>query len=514
MFPNQKYLLLATVFITGAAVLVIEIAGVRLLAPYYGSSLPVISSVITVVLLALSLGYYWGGRLADYSPKPTTLMAVLASAGLLLLLVIMMAVMLLPMVAPALGLQFGPLVLAVAFYFLPALLLGIDSPFVIKLLTMRETSDTAGAMVGTVFFWSTIGSITGSLSTGFFLIPYIGLIAGMAYTALFLTVWTSMLWWRTGKQTTQRLIVAGTSVVIALVSTIFVVSYHSSSTGKALLYSTDGLYSHIEVFERTINGTTYRFLKNDTNHSSAIIPGSNQIVFPYAQYAVLTEKMVPTPRNYLALGGGAFTVPRYVHALYPNIPIDTVEMEPQLLPIAYDYFELPVSENLHHYTVDARVFLQSTTTQYDVIFSDVMNSGHFIPAHLSTSEFFAAVKDRLSPEGVAIFNYIGSLDTYGTSMTGSLIKTIKTVFPNLAIIPVSNPHDSGMQNILFVARHEGQEIIFPDVTITHSIAGYSFSANSRYITIPESALVDDVIFTDDKQPVEPLIAKQFRLHGQ
>jgi spermidine synthase len=224
--------------------------------------------------------------------------------------------------------------------------------------------------------------------------------------------------------------------------------------------------------------------------------------------------MVKAPSNYLVLGGGAYTIPRHVHQAYPDLAITTVEVEPHLLSLAYDYFEYQKSPNLTNITSDARLFLQSRTTKYDVIFSDVMNSGHYIPPHLLTVEFFTTLQNSLAPGGVIMLNYIGSLDTAGTTMTGSVLRTISTVFENYQLYAMEDTKTKRLQNILIVLRHAKEDITFGDARIKNHLYQSDVAAKDMLITIDPQSLADEALFTDNHSTAEQLTQKQFRLHSQ
>ena len=183
---GQNILYIVTVFLTGAAVLILEIAAIRLLSLQFGTSLTVISSVITVVLLALSFGYYVGGRLSDAYPNPKVLYGAIFCSGIITLILTSTAYFHFQSSNIELTL-FSPLFSAFFIFFLPAFILGLDSPFVIKLMTDGVRPEKHGAVVGTVFFWSTLGSIVGSLSVGFFLLPTAGLMNTFLYTGIALS---------------------------------------------------------------------------------------------------------------------------------------------------------------------------------------------------------------------------------------------------------------------------------------------------------------------------------------
>lgn len=514
----RTHIYFITVFLTGAAVLIFEVAAVRMLAPYFGSSLYVLSSVLTTILAALSLGYFFGGRLADRTPHPTVLYLIIGGAGVVMLFLLSLSLYLLPNSNLVFSITTGPLVLAITLFFIPAFLLGIDSPFVIKLLTKDGSTENNGALVGSIFFFSTIGSIVGSISAGFLLIPFLGLTTTIMLVSGILIVWAIVshtLLSRLDQSTIPLALIIPLPIII--LSGVFCAGYFSyltltytpPETASITLYQADGFYSNLHVFETTQNNTTFRFLKNDVNHSSAIIPGSPTAVFTYTQLADIFTVNKPDAKNYLVLGGGSYTIPRYIHHFYPDIHIDVAEIEPRLYTLAQDYFELPTTPNITNYEQDARVFLQSTTTKYDVIFSDVMNSGLFIPPHVATVEFFEAFKNRLAPDGIAILNFIGSLDTRQTSLTGSMIKTIATVFPNYKLLALKGSGFTEKQNMLFILRQEGQEITIPDQDIIDYFTGASAKAPALVVAPETTKLDNQVIFTDDKSLIEPLIVKQF-----
>lgn len=506
-----------TVFCTGAAVLIFEVAAVRLLAPYFGASLYVLSSVLSVILAALSLGYFYGGRLADRLPTAQPLYVIIALSGVVMLFLFAVSQYILPISPQLFSPISGPLLLALGLFFVPAFLLGIDSPYVIRLLSTHHTTDQ-GAVVGSVFFWSTIGSITGSILAGFFLIPIFGLtltivgtslcvIAIASLTLLALTLIRHPL---TEAVTPQVLVMFFGMWVVALLFVYQALTFTPVATNQTTLFTRDGRYSRLEVYDRTFaNGTTYRFLKSDSNASSAIIPHSDALAFTYVMPLMALPELGTPQANALVLGAGSFTIPRYLYDTYPMMHIDVVDVEPSLKDIAHTYFELPQTDTIIYHNTDARVFLQSTTTKYDVIFSDVMNAGLFIPPHLSTVEFFTTLKARLHPEGVAYINFIGALRQDGQNLTDSMTKTIASVFPQYQIITSAGPEATQLQNLVFVVRHDDipvpllTTVIQPQFTnTTTTLAALTLQ---RYETAP-----GQTIFTDDRNPVERLLIGQLR----
>ena len=171
----HRFLLPLIVFLTGASVLVVEVLAVRVLSPYYGNTIFTVSSVISVVLFALSLGYYVGGIAADRRPTLQWFFGLILSSGLVLLLFYFLGTLALPALSESLSIEVGPLVSAALLFLLPALLLGMLSPYAVKLQSLHFPNQGVGSVAGTIFFWSTLGSITGSLLAGFVLIPNVGI---------------------------------------------------------------------------------------------------------------------------------------------------------------------------------------------------------------------------------------------------------------------------------------------------------------------------------------------------
>ena len=159
------------VFISGAAVLAIEILGTRILGPFYGVSLYLWSALISVTLIALSVGYAVGGWWADRGASRINLYYIVAGAGIWTLVIpwIRGAVL---TVAEPFGLRFAVLVAAFVLFFAPLALLGMVSPYAIK-LKARDVS-IVGRSAGNIYAVSTVGSVAAALLTGFFLIPNVG----------------------------------------------------------------------------------------------------------------------------------------------------------------------------------------------------------------------------------------------------------------------------------------------------------------------------------------------------
>jgi len=511
-----RLILYSTVFLTGAAVLVMEVAAVRFLTPYYGSSLYVLSSVLTVVLFALSLGYYCGGKLSDRFPFVVPLYIIITSGGLLLLALTLLSVYLLPLSANGFSIMAGPLIFSILFYFTPAFLLGIDSPYVIKLLSQNTDTSESGSVVGATFFWSTAGSITGSLLSGFVLIPTLGLQETMIFTGVILTVLGL-----SGAFGLRRILRKSTTydeknevnlkpllLISLILLTTLVYFLMTTKTSASDIFATDGYYSHIRVFDDYLDQEPTRFLRREANHSAAIYLNNDKLVYAYTKFAFLYKELVPEAKSILHLGGGAYTVPRALYLDNPSLTQEVVEIEPDLYQIAKKYFRLPNTPQIKNHVMDARVFVNRNQSKYDFIFIDVFSTGYFIPPHLVTREFFSILKERLNDKGLIIMNFIGARRDGGEqSLTGSFTKTVTAVFPNTKIYTTRLIFPEQPQNLMYFIRHNTTEITFSNFVSTQTDTGIEV-LNNLYIDPISLINSTDVVFTDNHSPIEHLILKE------
>ncbi len=281
----------------------------------------------------------------------------------------------------------------------------------------------------------------------------------------------------------------------------------TTKPGK-LLHLSDGYYSQIEVREQQpAPGVVYRSLIRDINHSSAMQTGTTTFVFQYAEYARAYRVLQDHSDNLLMIGGGAYTMPRTLLTEDSELRIDVVEIEPKLYELAQAYFDLPDSPRLRNYATDARSFLNITDRQYDVVIADVFQTGHFIPPHLTTREFFRSVRSALTEEGVFIINIIGMVGENEKTMTGSLIKTIQSVFPNVQVYNASN-HDQALRNLVAIAKKDDLPFLLPEDFVIDLKNGSAAAASDRVIPLEKFYLEKQMVLTDDLAPVELLVAKQ------
>ncbi len=498
----KRNLLLFVVFITGAAVLVVEVVAVRILSPYFGSTIFTVSSVLGVILAALSLGYYFGGKMADKYPSEKLFFAIIFVSGASLLFLQFLNLTILPILGYSLSIINGPLISSLILFFIPGFLMGTLSPLVIKLQQDRSPERGIGGISGQVFFWSTLGSIFGSIFTGFVLIPHFGIDQIVLTTGVILLVIGLLpIVIMTG---TKKLIV---KLIILLFITGGLLAASSAVQSKGnIIYQKDGVYERLIIYDDEYQGRPTRFFMQDRSNSGAMFLDGDDLAFEYTKYYSLYKVFNPEPKEVLAIGGGIYSVPRKMLSELPEANIDVVEIEPELEDLAKKYFNLPDDPRLNTYTEDGRRYLVDTDKKYDVIFSDVYFSMYSVPTHFTTSEFYQIAKDRLNQDGIFVANFIGSLSRQKPSLLFAEMKTFDSVFDNTYYFAVTNPGRSKMQNIIFVGVNGDKKVDWSAEEILAIDDPIIQKAHKQLIDTSRFDFSDHPILTDNYAPADYLTA--------
>ncbi len=496
-FGSSKFLL-ATVFITGAAVLVIEVLAVRMLSPYFGNTIFSVSSIISVILLALSVGYYFGGILADKFPKPEVFYGLIFLSGITVFCVHIINTLFVPYLGFVFPITYGPLIVSLLLFLIPALLLGTLSPFVIKLVSLSLPSSGIGATSGKVFFFSTLGSIFGSLFAGFYLIPHFGVASILISVSLVLSILGIIPILFTDKKKTF----IGILVIVASIS--FGVK---PTQADNVLYESSGLYSKISIIDSVFDGLPTRLLLLDKNNSSGMVLETGGLAFSYTKYYKLFELVVPEAKNFLVIGGGAYSVPADIINLRPDAVVHVSEIEPSLIELAYKYFSLQNTDRLVNHLEDGRRFLHDTDEKFDFIFGDGFASLYSVPTHMTTFEFFEEIKKKLSDSGAVAINFIGSLEEANESFILSEIRTFQTVFPNSYFFAVRDKDSDGVQNMIFLGINGERKIDFSPNSLSKTNEPILFDLENHLVDPNDFDLEKYPLLTDDFAPVDYLISK-------
>jgi spermidine synthase len=510
----QKHMLLPfAVFVTGASVLIVEVVGLRILTPFYGNTIFTVSSVISVILFALACGYYLGGRLADRRPALTYFFGLILISGLVLLFFYSLAAVILPILSLRLSIVSGPLVSATLLFLLPALLLGTLCPYAIKVQSTRTPQTGIGAIAGNIFFWSTLGSIAGSLSAGFLLIPRFGIDRILITNGIVLCLvgFVPLLAFR------RKNVTLYTSALIFLLLVI-AAAIAARRARRQVLYTADGVYQKITIYDGQYAGRPTRFLQEDENSAGAgegamfldtSDPGD--LVYEYTRYYSLYKVFHPQMHNALVIGSGAYSVPKALLHDVPDVSVDVVDIEPSLPSLARRYFGVPENLKLHNYVEDGRRFLRDSNRRYDLIFADVYYSLFSVPPHFTTREFFAIAQEKLSANGILIVNVIGDLSRQQPSLIFSEIKTFRMVFPNSYFFAVAWPEKTETQNVMLVGYKSDTRVDLNSPSVLQDRDPFIRFLGSKLLDVDgRFDLSPYPILTDNFAPVEFLTAKVLR----
>lgn len=500
----KAYILPAVVFVTGACVLVIELVATRILAPFYGNTIFTVSSIIGVVLAALSIGYYVGGRLADKRPEAKLFYSIIAAGGASTIVLHLLSLTVLPYLSREFSITLGPLVTSTVLFLLPALLLGMLSPFAIKLQQIYTPEKGIGTIAGEMFFWSTLGSIVGSLATGFLLIPLFGvdrIILGVGFLLIALGIVPLIL-----KATPLR---RAFGILALVVAAGFVVQAPVlANTIPNTVYSNDGVYEKITIYDGADDGRPVRFFQQDRSSSGAMFLDSDDptdLVYDYTKYYSLYKLFKPDTKQALVLGGGAYTIPKALLSDLPDATVEVSEIEPSLHRLGQQYFKVPETPRLVDHAEDGRRFLANSSKKHDLIFSDVYYSLYSVPSHFTTLEFFQLAHDRLNNDGVFIGNLIGNLSRQKPSLVLSEMRTFQKAFPNSYFFAVDSPNSATTQNIMFVGYKSNTKIDLNAAKVTAHPDPIISNLSSKSVDPARFNLAEHSILTDNYAPVEHLM---------
>ncbi len=501
----KRNFLLFVVFLTGASVLVIEVSASRILVPFYGSTIFTMSSILTIILAALSLGYYVGGKLADKKPSKLLFFFIIFLSGCTLLFLHAFGLVLLPALSTTLSGNTGPLIFSLFLFFIPSALLGALSPFVIKLQSKSFPGRGVGSLSGQIFFWSTVGSITGSLLTGFVLIPRFGVneIVVSNSLLLFSLGLVPIAFLDKQKKYIYKIIVPAFIFVVFIIF----VNKVESVWKKMFIFKEDSVYQNISVVKtkwkdkRDVYGLMF---SGDGIESAVYLDEKDptDLVFDYTKYYKLYKILNPKIKNALVIGGGTYTVPRALAYELPQAQVDVCEIDAKLEEIAKKYFFLKDDNRLNLNIEDGRHFLQTTDKKYDFIFLDAYNASLSVPSHLATKEFFDLVRNHLNKNGVVVMNVIADLSRQRDSFLFSEIKTFRSVFSNSYFFTTKSRGKIDVQNIMFVALNSNKKFNFKSTKFDLSTDNFLKQLSQKQINMERFNFDKDIIFSDNYVPVD------------
>ena len=493
------YLLQFQVFISGASIMALELLGSRLLAPYYGSTLFVWGSLIGITLTGLSAGYSWGGKKSDTKASYQTFSLLIFIAGSYALLTTLLSADILKMILVLkIGDMYGPLLSSAVFLLIPTFLLGAVTPFAIKL--SAKSLQTIGQTTGNLYSLSTLGSIFGTFATTFMLVPILG-VNVILYSISSILIISSVI---------------GITKQIKFIAIILIaISIHSAVVVQppvaGVIFEKDTLYHKILVHDDSVNNIRTLILDNNF-HSAMDLNNPERIVYEYTKFFHLGLLFVNEPNNVLFIGGGGFSAPKKFFVDYPEMIVNVVEIDQEVVNVGSEFFAVPEDERLKISTNDGRIFLRNTNEKYNIIILDAYDKS-YVPFHLMTREFNELVYEHLTEDGVFISNIITSIEGNSADLFLAEIKTMKSVFPNVYIYPVVSDQQTVIQNVIVVAHKQEDSVTKFELLARQDNASVELvqaieNEYKKNINLESYKILDDN-FAPVENYLNPLTGKQF-----
>jgi spermidine synthase len=485
--PGLRRYLYLTAAVTGGAIMIVEILGAKLLAPYVGTSHFVWTAQIAVTLIALATGYALGGWLVDRSPRLTWIYGAILAAALYLCGAVLASE---PAAFACLRfrLAIGSLLAAALLFFVPLSLLAMVCPFFVRVLTVSVAN--VGSNVGRLSSVSTAGSVAGTVLIGYIVIPYLPntltmfLTAGllMAVSLVYFLVWER-------RHAAPALTAALFGAIVGSLGALRPVLHDVEQSTE--LFRGNSNFGMLQVIQSKDGAR--RYYLNDLLTQNTYDPASHQSIslFTYMLHD-LALAYTPEVKDVLCVGVGVGIVPsRFARE---GMRVDAVEINPAVVPLAARFFDFK-PEQLNLTIGDGRQFLNQGDRRYDAIVVDAF-LGESPPSHLMTREAFRAMQKRLRAHGALVMNTFGDFTAGKDFFCASIEKTLKSVFKSVRI------HAAGNGNVFFVASDEPDLRLLrePDYDVMPGmVRGLARAAIDGLMqTNPEHGIV----LTDNYNPVD------------
>jgi predicted membrane-bound spermidine synthase len=501
----KKYYLHVTVFFSGMTALAVELSASRLLGNVFGSSNLVWASIIGLILIYLTAGYWLGGKIADKYPQHINFYRILMWGSLTVGLVPMISRPILRVTANAFD-QFQMPILAGAFatvmvlFVIPVTLLGMVSPFALKLSLKdaREVGKTAGRLSAI----STLGSFIGTFLPVIILVPLIGTYRTFLFFSSLLMLVASIGFW-VYVDVKSWLRYAWMPVVL-----IMLWLFGAQGVDKAtqnLIFEGESSYNYIQVIE----DQNFRYLRLNEGQGVHSIYHPTQLNYSGPWSQVLVAPFFNAPPHGLdsvqrmaivGLAGG--TTARQAQAVYGDIEIDGFEIDPLIVEVGQTYFDMN-QPSLTVYVQDGRWGLSRMNGGYDIISVDAYRPP-YIPWHMTTLEFFQIVHENLSEDGVMVIN-IGR-SPLDRTLINDLGTTIRQIFPTVFVMDVPESFNT----ILFATKQPGSWENFYEnynALLSFNVHSLLLEAMAMTITFRQPMPETTRVFTDDLAPIEWLTNK-------
>jgi spermidine synthase len=503
-----SFLLYIISFTSGFVVLSLEILGFRLFAPYFGYSVFVSGSLISLILIALSLGYYIGGKTADRHPglRPVFFQVLVSSMYITATIFLYHPVLSFFSNFPPV---MGTISAATVIFGPPMVLLSMISPFLVKVRTSQKGEKSVGTTVGTLSAVSTFGCIAGSLTTTFLLIPAWGSRATLVICILLLTVPAACC--ITALSTRRQLLLVLPAPLACMIASSVV-----RQQDPSVVFSRESVYNLVKVLK---TGGFYRLKLNREDDTQSLFTTDHRGGSVYLKNRYDTHMMAALPMSggtdVLILGMGGGTSANQLALQYgKQVRIEAVEIDRVVNEAAERFFAIKtINPALTVHIEDARTFVNSVGKRFDVVQMDMYHGGIYMPFYIATREFFMKVNACLSDSGIMVMNVLADTKGGGDDLYKAIGNTLHGVFGSVYLFSIPDI----VSNVLFFCTRQETSMQLLKTRAAAFMSAYPGTGDiSPILTVTFNKLTPYTpdrtfpVLTDDHAPIERLTWKVFR----
>lgn len=471
----------------------VELTASRLIAPYFGTSIFVWGNIIAVVMIALAIGYWLGGKLADKRPELPVLAGAVFFCGLFLSFLPLFFKPMAVFFLNALNVS-SMFLFALANFWLilfalacPLIILGMSSPFVIRIV--NSSVETTGKTAGNIFAWSTLGSIFGVFASTFVTVPFLGSMQTVLICAATLIILAGLYFPKKYK------LLALVFILPLMVYFLFLVRPALAAPEKNIIFEKETPYQYVWVSEKD----GWRFLQfNDGSGVQSYINFdrphflTGDSYYDFFNLLPYLNGQEDADKNFLMIGGGGGTAAKQLVSFWrPKVNIDLVEIDKEVLGAAEKYFDLNEPE-INKIVRDGRVFLNQTDKKYDYMIIDAYSKQLFIPFHLTTDEFFQSTKTRLNEGGILAMNINAA--GWSSELLQKISQTIRKNYAQVKVLPIE-----GTYNYLVFASDKEMNFDLSGADVDENLEKYK---EKLYNVIELGGFDEEMILTDNLAPIE------------
>lgn len=501
----KRYLYFA-VFSSGMTTLAVELTASRLLGSVFGTSNLVWASIIGLILIYLTVGYFIGGRIADQNPYPEKFFSIMMWGAFTSGLVPLVSRPVLRFAAQAfdelqMGVLFGSFFAVLILFIAPVTLLGTISPFAIRLAITQPVE--AGKISGRIYAISTLGSFIGTFLPVLVFIPLIGTTFTFLLFSTYLMIVSLV---GVGLNSGWRNVLNWVWMPIVLAVMAFLWGKGGIKYTSGQIYETESGYNYIEVLER--DGYITLRLNEGQGVHSIYHPEDLDYNGPWLQF-IAAPFFNPPPyqpeevKRIAIVGLAAGTIARQASEVYGPIPIDGFEIDPTIIRVGQEFFEMTMP-NLNAIPQDGRWGLSESEETYTIIGIDAYRPP-YIPWHLTTQEFFELTRQHLAEDGVLAMN-VGQAPN-DRSLIDALVTTLKTVYPSVHVMDIPNTFNSMVYATVQPTTFENLVANLNALLLRGNVHPLLLQSINRAVLFQQPEPEPTIVFTDDRAPVEWIINK-------